>query len=291
MLSYGSTPEADPLCDDDLCVHYVTSGKNKVDLTDDDANGFPDYVDTTLAVLEHVHDTYIDAGYREPKADGTKGGDARIDIYLGQLGNRSLYGYCTTDEPNTNANKNRFDRWSYCALDNDFSADEFGTANTPLENPEVTAAHEYFHATQAAYDYFEDLWLAEATATWVEDEMYDDVNDNLQYLSRSQLTKPRTSLDTFEKNGTFHYGTWSFFRFLTERYPTKKGTLPKLVLDIWRVVDGAPGGDDNYSWQGVDRVLRAKGTTGAKIFNYHLVKSIGSFFIAFFLLSFIHNHT
>ena len=45
-------------------------------------------------------------------------------------------------------------------------------AHTPLENLEVTAAHELFHAVQFAYDYDEDAWFMEATATWAEDEVY-----------------------------------------------------------------------------------------------------------------------
>ena len=47
----------------------------------------------------------------------------------------------------------------------------------------MTAAHEFFHAVQFAYDAADDQWFMESTATWMEDEIYDDVNDNLQYLS------------------------------------------------------------------------------------------------------------
>ena len=71
-------------------------------------------------------------------------------------------------------------------LDNDYSRREFPT-NTPLENMHVTAAHEYFHAVQFAYDFFEDGWFMEATATWAEDELFDTVNDNVNYLPIGQL--------------------------------------------------------------------------------------------------------
>ncbi|CAN5424117.1 hypothetical protein BH11ACT8_BH11ACT8_01450 [soil metagenome] len=256
-----TTREATPLCDADLCIHYVATTGDAPTPIDADANGYPDFVDATLAVMEHVHDTYLAAGYREPEADKTKGGDARIDIYLADIGHQGIYGYCTSDEPQTSANKHRYDRWAYCVLDNDFSAAEFPT-NTSLENLAVTAAHEYFHATQFAYDYYEDSWLLEATAAWVEDEVYDNVDDNLQYLRQSQMRLPRTSLDTFNAQG-FHYGTWSFFRFLTEKYRTKKGPLPRLVLDIFTKADGAPGGPDQYSWQAVESVLKKKHTSGA----------------------------
>jgi hypothetical protein len=260
-LSYGNTPEAAPACNADVCVHYVTTSNHAPGLTDNNGNGVPDYVDATLTTFAHVHDSYLGAGYREPKADGAIGGGANlIDIYLGDIGDDGVYGYCTSDEPNPAPGPNAtFDRWAYCVLDEDYA--EFST-NTPIENLQVTAAHEYFHATQFAYDAWEDSWLLEATAAWVEDEMYDAVDDNRQYLSNSQMTKPHVPLDTFDQTG-FHYGTWTFFRYLTEKYPTKQGALPQLVLDIFRKADGAAGGPDQFSWQAVDSVLRTKGTTGA----------------------------
>lgn len=257
--------EATPLCDADLCIHYVATGSDAPTPVDADLNGYPDYVDDTLAVMAHVHDTYITAGYREPLPDKAKGGNAKIDIYLADIGPRGLYGYCTTDEPNTQKNRNNYDRWAYCVLDNDYAANEF-PSHTSLQNLQVTAAHEYFHATQYAYDAFEDSWLLEATATWAEDELYDSVDDNVQYLPASQLARPGVSLDTFKSAGAnsgFQYGTWSFFRFLTEKYRTKKGGLPRLVLDVFKKADGAKGGPDKYSWQAVDAVLKAKKTTGA----------------------------
>lgn len=269
-LSYGGVPEAPKVCSADICVHYVASGPNAPSLTDLDLDGRPDYVEAALATLDHVHDVYLGAGYREPKPDGGLGGDSRIDVYLGELGDDGLYGYCTSDQPEPDPTPDSFDRWAYCALDNDYSPAEFGNRNTPLQNLQVTVAHEYFHATQYAYDRYEDSWLLEATAAWVEDELYDGVDDNLQYLASSPMTRPRVSLDTFGQGG-FHYGTWSFFRFLTEKYPAKRGALPRLVLDVFLKADGARGKPDQYSWQAVNSVLRAKRTTGAAMLGRYAV--------------------
>ena len=221
------------MCTPDLCVHYVTSSNPNGDappLADTrgpagqpGANGVPDYVDTVLEVMTGVHDTYLGAGYREPLPDQLRGGDARIDVYLAELGSRGAYGYCTTDQPDDPLGSAlpAYDRWAYCVLDDDFA----GFPNTVLENIEVTAAHEYFHATQYAYDAYEDTWFLEATATWAEDELFDDVDDNVQYLAHSQLTAPFVPLDSFITDGrysNFHYGTWSFFRFLTERFTAER---------------------------------------------------------------------
>ncbi len=247
------------VCGPDVCVHYVEST--------DDAPADDDYVATAQSVLADVHDRYVRAGYREPKADRRRGGDNRLDVYLGDIGKFGVYGYCTSDDPSRSSR--RSDRWAYCVLDNDYSTAEFPT-NTPVENLKVTAAHEYFHAVQYAYDVAEDSWLLEATATWAEDELYDGIDDNVQYLRASQLMNPRIPLDTFNRNG-FQYGTWSFVRFLTERFDKRRGGMPRLVHDLFDKVDGAPGGPDLYSWQAIDAVLKRKRTSGATMLAAYAV--------------------
>jgi hypothetical protein len=246
------------------CYHWQTTGPDAVDPTDVDDNLLPDYVDTVIAVVDGVRATYVDAGYRTPEPDGTAGGDSRTDIYLADVGSRMRYGYCTSDmeipDPPPAG-----DTWAYCVLDNDYRADQFPT-NTPLENLQVTAAHEYFHAVQFAYDAFEDAWFMEATATWAEDELYDDVDGNLQYLADSPLTRPLQPLDSLGAGAGPQYGAWIFFRFLTERLPESEGGLPTLVRDMWRRADDAPGGPDDYSIRAVRRVLEARGVTWASMF-------------------------
>ena len=247
-------------CTADNCYHWTTGGTDGVPTTDADADGVPDYVETVMATVDGVHDTYVAAGYRAPKADGLLGGNAKTDIYLEDVGSDSLYGYCTTDmelPPDTTT----YDAWAYCVLDNDYSAAQFPT-NTPLENLQVTAAHEYFHAVQFGYDSYEDSWLMEATATWAEDELFDDVDDNVQYLVNSPLTKPGQPLDTFITGAGPQYGEWIFFRFLTELLPDAEGGLPTLVRDVWRRADSVNGpAEDEYSIQAVAGALSARGVS------------------------------
>ena len=87
----------------------------------------------------------------------------------------------------------------------------------------------------------------------------------MQYLRYSPLTRPRVPMDS--SGGGFFYGTWIFFRYLTERYPASAGGMPTLVRDIWRKADGTAGAPDQYSWQAVATVLRGKKTTAAKAFT------------------------
>ena len=250
--------EDDSTCTPGNCYHWATTGPHAVDDTDDDGNGIPDYVDTVIETVDGVRQAYVTAGYRTPRADGVAGGNAKTDIYLEDTGAESLYGYCTSDQPIPNPPPS-YDAWAYCVLDNDYDSGQFPT-NTPLENLQVTAAHEYFHAVQFAYDAFEDGWFMEATATWAEDELYDDVDDNLQYLPNSPLTKPGRPLDSFSDGGE-QYGAWIFFRFLTEGLPDEEGGLPVLVREMWERADGAVGGPDDYSIQAVERVLGDHGVS------------------------------
>ena len=256
--------EPTKVCQATICVHYTTGGSDAVDPTDNNANGVPDYVDLTLATVVHIHDVYVGAGYREPLPDGGTDGTNQLDVYLEDDGAQGLYGYCAPDQ---NLPQGVYTSWSYCSFDNDFSPSQFGTANTPTENLEVTAAHEYFHATQFAYDVFEDHWILEATATWAEDELYPDVNDNLQYLPDGPIGHPETPLDVFPPGCCHQYGTWIFFRYLSEKYPTAQGGLPTIMREIWNRLDAAPGGPDDDSTDGVAHVLAAHGTTFPKEFG------------------------
>ena len=107
----------------------------------------------------------------------------------------------------------------FCVLDNDFARAQFGRA--PMAVLRVTAAHEFFHAIQFAYDFTEDPWLLESTATWMEDQFADGVNDNRAYLRFGQLARPGCPLDLFDPGGYAHYGNWAFWDFLGRRFGTE----------------------------------------------------------------------
>ena len=248
-----STAETTPVCSEVVCVHYVATTGDRPAPGDQDQDGVPDYVALTLATATHVHQTYVGAGYRAPKPDGTRGGDDRVDVYLKDIGKFGLYGYCATDKERIPADR---DVPAYCVVDNDYASNEFPD-NTPRQNLEVTLAHEYFHAVQFGYDYGEDAWFMEATATWAEDEVFDDVNDNVQYLPDSPMTRPASAMDQFTRS--FHYGTWIFFRYLTEQLPQRTGTMPSLVRAMWTLADDAQGGRDRYSLQAIKQALNQRG--------------------------------
>ena len=235
-------------CATNVCVHWVESTEDAPDLTDTDADGIPDRVETTAAVLEEVWAAEVTTlGYRPPKSDLTSpnhGPDGRLDVYLADIG-PELYGYCTTDDPN--AFDEGYPYWdvsAYCVLDDDHAPDQF-PSTSGLEALQVTAAHEFFHAVQFAYDWFEDPWLLEGTAAWIEDEVYDDVDDDLQYLPESPLRRPDVPID--RGRGGFEYGAWIFWRFLSEYFGSGGVRDPSIIRRIWELADGSAAGPDLFS--------------------------------------------
>jgi hypothetical protein len=239
---------ATKLCDPNpFCIHWTTAG--------DDAST-AEWVEQKVAVaLNTVWDTEIDAlRYRQPLSDESSlnnGGDGRLDVYLLDLGADGIFGYCTVDADAQPASGPGYrDYAAYCALDNDF-LDFCGALDCSAQQAEkflkVTAAHEFFHAVQFAYDAGEDIGFMEQTAMWIEDEVYDDVNDSRRYLRRSALTKPKTPLDY--ETGFFEYGNWIFWRFLSEKLG------PNTVRRTWRYADASSAGRDDYSIAALRRAV------------------------------------
>jgi hypothetical protein len=252
-------PEATPYCSAHGCIHYVTTTADAPPLADTDLDGVPDYIETTSATLEEVWTAeVVTRGFRAPKSDLTSannGGNELIDIYVAQIGDESLYGYCTTDDPNALPNSG-YDYWdfsAYCVVDNDYSLAEFPFV-TGVDALRVTMAHEFNHASQFAYDAGDDSWFMESTATWVEDEVYDDINDNLQYLAESPLSQPWVPLDS---NNVFNvYGDWIFHRFLVE-----SSDDTTIVRRAWENADASPTGQDLY---GIKAIAKEITDAGAK---------------------------
>jgi hypothetical protein len=262
-----SVAEATPVCDPDVCVHYVPTTSDAPPMTDaGGVAGVPDHVEAVSVVLANVWTAEIDQmGYRPPKSDLTSannGGSARLDIYLADIGDDGLFGYCTTDDPNALPpfTYQFYDVSAFCVLDNDYAFAQFGY-DDPMDPLQVTAAHEFFHAVQAAYDWYEDGWLLESTATWIEDEIFDDVNDNLFYLPFSPLANPLVPID--KSVAPRWYGTWIFWRFLTE-YLGGSSPDPSIVLDVWERADGAPGGPDRYSTRAMAQAVSAQVIDGTQ---------------------------
>ncbi len=261
--------EDETICTLDICVHWVESGANAPDLTDADTDGVPDWIETVVETYTYVITTDADAlGYQRVKSDEASednGGNGIADVYLADIGDNGIYGYCTTDDPNLQDIGDSYQGWdvsAYCVIDEDFHPSQF-PVNTPTENLQVTAAHEYFHAIQFGYDVGEDGWFFESTAAWIEDVLYDDVNDNYQYLSQSAITYPDLPID-WDSNEfpLLVYGGWLYFRFITEYLAEGTTVANDAVRMMWeRAAFRAahPEDRDDYSIKAVKNELKGRG--------------------------------
>jgi hypothetical protein len=233
----GYRGPTDRTCGKRICVHFAQRGA--------DAPPSRRWVLRTLRVLGSVWDHEVDGlRFRPPPADRHRGGDRRFDVYLADLGDRGLYGYCT---PERRVRGERFSASSYCVLDDDFARAQFGAR--PVASLRVTAAHEFFHAIQFGYDFREDPWLLESTATWMEESFADRVDDNRRYLRYGTVHRPWVPLDDFSNDRYAHYGNWAWWEYLTDRYGDG------LVRAVWKQADAAGDAPDLSSIVALRTVL------------------------------------
>lgn len=247
-----SVPEApnSPACSEHFCVHWVDEGLDAPSLVDNNGNGLPDTVDRVLRVAEHVHHIENEKlGWREPKSDGTiGGGEGKTDVYLSQIGGE-LFGYAAPDRGQADK-QHRIPRrlHGYLVLDNDYSAFEFPHTK-PLYDLEVTFAHEYNHILQFSYDAYQDPWFAESTATWMEDQVYNKINDYLRYVRRwVKLYETPLTTSSIKMYGSAVWNEW-----LARRCGQS------IIRKAWAgAIDAKPGG---FAVAAYERALRAAGAS------------------------------
>jgi hypothetical protein len=155
-------------------------------------------------------------GYRPPLSDGGTGGGDEYDIYIVEPGDTNVYGYTYPDEEGPRGETSI----SFIEIDNNYQGGVYNRSRTKgLDALQVTAAHEFFHAIQFSYyDGQDGVWWQEATATWMEDVAYTEINDYYQYL-RYFFDDPTLSLDKATSSQDYHiFGATIFPHFLSERF-------------------------------------------------------------------------
>lgn len=217
-----------------FCVHYTTNFLSADRATEAQAQ-------LTSDTFEFVYSKIVNGlKYRAPLNDG----DGLLDVYLTDLSSKRQYGFCqTTTASRTSA--------AFCGVDNDFDPADYGGAPA-INSLRVTAAHEFFHAVQFAYDAGDSDWFLEGTATWMEEQIYPNINDYLQYVPDSQVQRPLRSTDSTA--GFSVYGSVIFWKFLSERFRD-----PNIVRQVWNAAAVSTGTRNGL--QSVAMVLRARKTT------------------------------
>ena len=185
-------------------IHYDVAGVDAVDLSDSNRNGVPDYVDDVSETLGYVWDLLMrDHGYAPPLSDG----DSLYDVYIVNMATDNFYGMTYPETPGLVTS-------SFVKIDNNYTDAIYATRG--LDGLHVTVAHEFYHAVQFGYyaDIGTSIWWHEATATWMEDVAYDEVNDYYQYLD-SFFSSPHVALDHY---GEHIYGASVFAHYLSNLY-------------------------------------------------------------------------
>lgn len=197
-------------------IHYDTTGINAPALLDNNGARIPStaraYVDSVASTFDFVWEVETQLlGYPPPPPDKGMGGGNEYDVYILELG-RSFYGQ-TVFEDVVNPRTPNLAYTSFIKIDNDYA----GFFSRGVNGLKVTAAHEFHHAIQVGtYGFWEgESYYYEITATWMEDVVYDHVNDYYQYLP---YYFNNLSLPFDLSNGFIEYGRALWGKFIEKRF-------------------------------------------------------------------------
>jgi hypothetical protein len=221
-------------------VHYDTTGNPRVyqpeiDTIPSGGDGIPDYVNKVAEISDSVWTFIISQlGYPPPPSDGTAGGGLDlVDVYIDSIPD-IYYGYTEWED-----SAGPLSKTSYIVIDNDYSGippyNQSPEMNRRLDAARVTLAHEFFHTIHYGMDFTEyevqgsygALYWWEMSAVWMEEMMYDDINDYYAYLER-YYDYPWIGLQAVPFTNPLHqYASCVFPIYLSERFDTV------LIRDIW----------------------------------------------------------
>jgi len=208
-------------------IHYDTEGDYPVyhPLEDvDPADGVPDYVNRVAEYMERSWYVEIDSmGYYAPPFDGTEGGDSLYDVYIDLP-----YGYTFYGDPSSQYPDRPYAITSYIIIGNDLRISRY--PDDPLPFCKATCSHELFHACEFVFTgqiwYPEDYttWLHESCSNWIEESVWDELNDVYYYLN-DYLPVSQKSLHL--EGGRHMYASWIWNQYLSENYGRD------LLYSIW----------------------------------------------------------
>ncbi|MBD3234500.1 MAG: T9SS type A sorting domain-containing protein [candidate division Zixibacteria bacterium] len=208
-------------------IHYCVTGDSavlNVGVDEDPEDGVPDYVNFVGDVCEFVWERELeDLAYLPPPSDSfySQGDGAAYDIYIMDLSD-GLFGWTAPDSVVTYPTRYT----SFIALDNDYS----WFSGSYTDAIKVTMAHEFFHAVQFGYDLTEyqsnpySSWWLEGSAVWMEEQVYDEINDYLNFLP-DFFENPHLSLTETSELHMYASCVWPIF--LSEKFETD------IIKKIW----------------------------------------------------------
>ena len=207
----------------DFVIHYSISGLDSVNIADTNLNSIPDYIDEIATVLDSSYKKVVlEYGFKDP-FDSV----STIDIYVGNI--PSGY-YAFTYYDFTIDIRNNYDGFP------------FGYDSMPELAIRVTLAHEFFHLVQFLYDVDSRLfnephvsyagfpYIYEASAVWMEDEVYPQINDYIQYLPTFYNNIDKSLL---KSNNNVEYSRCLWVEFL------EKTEGVDIIRKIWKNMENS----------------------------------------------------
>jgi hypothetical protein len=175
----------------------------------------------------------------------------------------NLYGFVfptTQTGNNPNTLWNDVDAFASCmSINEDFT----GFPSSPQASLDATTAHEFNHSIQFGYGALtgpneaDDVFV-EGGATWMEDEVFDNADDNYNYLWPAFA-------DSMGAFGASPYPYWVVFRALTEPYRTGSADGGEDVMQrFWESLSQSAGSID---LQALNDSLAVEGTTLADAYH------------------------
>lgn len=224
----------------------------------------PSYVTQLGQYLEAAWtDIIINQGYSDPMPG------YKLDVYIGATDATDVYYSDVPIYPYLYGYVSYYNdiNFPYMVVNHDYSW------SLPNDDPDnwiagamkVTVAHEYFHVVHLAMDYWEDSWWMEASATWMEDEVFNYVNDYVNFINSSYGWTKNPNASLFLYNGRHEYGSAIWAKHISESWGGAQAI--KSVWDKCKAVQGSS------SETALNNFFKAKATTLTEEFKKFAAKN------------------
>lgn len=215
-------------------IHYTNSGRDAA------SESYVDMVETTLEEVLQIE--IGEFGWPLPPIDCGEGGDGRFDVYLMETLDDGVLGYAQPggvvgDNPSS-AFVETWAAYSFLVIDNDFAG--YGVA--PITGVRATSAHEFHHAIQFGYDLSDPAtWLYEATASWMETQVFPDHEDATPYVT-DMLDTPDICVGANIEGTNRIYAEWLIIDTIARDFG------PQAVVGLWETAANLEGMPVFYEW-------------------------------------------
>ncbi len=241
-------------------LHYDLTGIHAVPPKDSLGNGIPDYIDSAAAILDHVWQVEIDQMGFRPPPDSTGNPVQSYPVYFSSMVYYGLTNFDINEDIPSLPGQNYV---SYLELHKNYQDSRF--ASKGLKGLKVTAAHEFHHAIQLGYQFrwhyengyavYPDLFFLEMSSTFMEDYVYDDINDYVQYVNRLIPNLEQKSFDAAD--GNTEYANCLFLHLLTQKFGAS------IFLNIWENIISYP------ALEAIDLTLQDYQSSFAEMYNQY----------------------